>query len=118
MEFVQETSDFVRSFILGNTMFGKLFRETFRIPRLQCCLPSSKFLDNRCVWVTDNTVQIQSATFPISSFRSHFSFAVAVSVVHQNISTAAPRVYHRTVLLSHPPSQTADRRFHSRRLAE
>jgi hypothetical protein len=35
-EFAQETS----VFILGNTMFGKLFRETFGTSRLRCCLPS------------------------------------------------------------------------------
>jgi hypothetical protein len=49
MEFIRETSDFMIILILGNTIFGMLFRETFGLLHLQCRLLSSKFLDNHCV---------------------------------------------------------------------
>jgi hypothetical protein len=48
MEFIREISDFMIILILGNTIFGMLFRETFVILHLQCRLLSSKFLDNHC----------------------------------------------------------------------
>ena len=76
MEFVQETLDFIRSFILGNTMFGKLFRETFGMPRLQCCLPSSKFLDNHCV----SQVRLQYSHNALYTLRYYHSFGYTYMV--------------------------------------
>jgi hypothetical protein len=47
-------------------MFGKLFREIFGTSRLQCCLQSSKFLDNHCVETMVGDFHIETYTISLS----------------------------------------------------